>query len=270
MRSILGHCLTAIVLASTFASGQATDKRMVLVELYTSQGCDMCPTAEEILGQAAKTSDRIVPIAFHIDYFNQPWIDPFSDKLYSQRQLAYNGLYHKPKNADYGIYYTPMLMVDGEQSVNGRDKPGLLSTVRAMAEQKPQVGITATLVRKPDGRSGEAQVKITNRSAEVDGREVLIAAVLREDGVVTKVPSGENAGKTLTSRFAARRSKYVTKTLGTGKTATLASFSIEVEPSWDPSKLRLAVFVQDTKTGVIYQASDQAWQPSTTATKAAP
>jgi hypothetical protein len=28
--------------------------RMVLVDLYTSQGCDMCPAAEAILGALAK------------------------------------------------------------------------------------------------------------------------------------------------------------------------------------------------------------------------
>ena len=44
-------------------------KRMVLVELYTSQGCDMCPTAEKVLGTLAWTDPGIVPIAFHVDYF---------------------------------------------------------------------------------------------------------------------------------------------------------------------------------------------------------
>jgi hypothetical protein len=38
-------------------------KRMVLVELYTSQGCDMCPTAEKMLGALAERESRIVPIA---------------------------------------------------------------------------------------------------------------------------------------------------------------------------------------------------------------
>src|SRR5437868_694348 len=61
-------------------------RRMVLVELNTSQGCDMCPEAEKILGQLAGRSERIVPIAFHVDYFNKPWKDPYSDALYSKRQ----------------------------------------------------------------------------------------------------------------------------------------------------------------------------------------
>src|SRR4051812_5266097 len=97
-------------------------KRMVLVELYTSQGCDMCPTAEKILGALAERERGIVPIAFHVDYFNDPWKDVFSDPLYSRRQMTYNQLYAKPKHPEYGLYYTPMLMIDGEQSVNGRDR----------------------------------------------------------------------------------------------------------------------------------------------------
>ena len=75
-------------------------KRMVLVELYTSQGCDMCPTAEKVLGALAERDRRIVPIAFHVDYFNDPWKDVFSDPLYSQRQMTYNQLYTKPKNSE--------------------------------------------------------------------------------------------------------------------------------------------------------------------------
>ena len=54
-------------------------KRMVLVELFTSQGCDMCPTAEKMLGALAESNKEIVPIAFHVDYFNDPWKDVFSD-----------------------------------------------------------------------------------------------------------------------------------------------------------------------------------------------
>src|SRR5262249_30879714 len=41
--------------------------RKVLVELYTSQGCDMCPAAEKLLGALAERDRRIVPIAFHVD-----------------------------------------------------------------------------------------------------------------------------------------------------------------------------------------------------------
>src|SRR4051812_33089417 len=77
-------------------------RRMVLVELYTSQGCDMCPAAETMLGALAEKDRRIVPIAFHVDYFNDPWKDVFSEPLYSQRQMAYNQLYIKSKNAEYG------------------------------------------------------------------------------------------------------------------------------------------------------------------------
>src|SRR4051794_40217441 len=69
---------------------RSPSKRMVLVELYTSQGCDMCPEAERQLGALAAKNDRIVPIAFHVDYFNDPWKDPYSGALYSRRQMAYN------------------------------------------------------------------------------------------------------------------------------------------------------------------------------------
>ena len=131
---LLGLVILTLVAVGPHTPARAVEddqtKRMVLVELYTSQGCDMCPTAEKIFGAIAEKDSRIVPIAFHVDYFNDPWKDVFSDPLYSQRQMAYNQLYTRPKNPEYGLYYTPMLMIDGEQAVNGRDLPAAQAAIR--------------------------------------------------------------------------------------------------------------------------------------------
>jgi hypothetical protein len=219
----------------------------------------MCPTAERILGTLAERDHRIVPIAFHVDYFNNPWKDVFSDPLYSQRQMTYNQLSTKPKNAEYGLYYTPMLMIDGEQSVNGRDAASAEAAIRQALAKKPALGVDVALDLKADGRSGTATVKVTSRSARAEKSPLLVCAVLREDGVITDVPSGENAGKSLVARFPARQTKYAFVELD-GKTAATQRFEFAAEPTWNRKKLRLAVFVQDKRTGVVHQATDLPWQ----------
>ncbi len=239
-------------------------KRMVLVELYTSQGCDMCPAAEKVLGALAERDRGIVPIAFHIDYFNDPWKDVFSDPLYSQRQMTYNQLYTKPKNAEYGLYYTPMLMIDGEESVNGRDAASAAAAIRRARAKKPAVALDVTLDLKSNGLSGTATIKVTSLSARVEKSPLLVCAVLREDGVVTDIPSGENAGKSLLARFPARQTKYEFTELD-GKSAATQRFPFVIDPHWNRQQLRLAVFVQDKRTGVVYQAADLPWRSTPTA-----
>ena len=239
-------------------------KRMVLVELYTSQGCDMCPTAEKVLGALAERDRSIVPIAFHIDYFNHPWKDVFSDPLYSERQMAYNQLYTKPKNPEYGLYYTPMLMIDGEQSVNGRDPASAEAAIRRALTKKPAVALNVDLDVRSNGLSGTATVKVMSRSARAEKSPLLVCAVLREDGVVTDIPSGENAGKSLVARFPARLTKYEFIELA-GKSPATQRFPFMIEPTWNRQNLRLAVFVQDKRTGLIHQAADLPWRSTSTA-----
>jgi hypothetical protein len=239
-------------------------KRVVLVELYTSQGCDMCPTAEKILGSLAEQETRIVPIAFHVDYFNDPWKDVFSDPLYSQRQAAYNQLYTKPKNKEYGLYYTPMLMIDGRESINGRDAASALEAIRQAAARKPAVGLQVALDVRDDGDSGTATINVTSRSIAAEKSPLLVCAVLREDGVVTVVRSGENAGKSLVARYPARQTKFEFIELD-GKSPESHRFSFKIEPAWKQANLRLAVFVQDKRSGVIHQATDLPWRSTSTA-----
>jgi len=247
---------------------KSESKRKVLVELYTSQGCDMCPEAEKVLGALAERDHRIVPIAFHVDYFNDPWTDVFSDPLYSQRQMTYNQHYTKPKNREYGLYYTPMLMIDGEQSVNGRDSASAEAAIRQALARKPAVGLDVALDLKSDGVSGTATIKVTSRSARAEKSPLLVCAVLREDGVVTAVPSGENKGRSLVARFPARQTKYTFIELD-GKSPSKQRFSFEIEPTWKRQNLRLAVFVQDKRTGVVHQATDLPWRSTPTAVPSA-
>ena len=275
---IRGLALTLIVAAGAAdASGQteprgdsrSQPRKMVLVELYTSQGCDMCPTAEQMLGALAERDRGIVPIAFHVDYFNDPWKDVFSDALYSQRQMAYNQLYTGPKNREYGLYYTPMLMIDGEQSVNGRDaRRGPGGDPPGPGQEARRVAIDVDLDLKSDGLSGTANIKVTSRSPRAEKTPLLVCGVLREDGVVTDIPSGENAGKSLVARFPARQTKFEFIELD-GKSPATPRLPFAIEPTWNRRNLRLAVFVQDKRTGAVLQATDLPWRSTPTPPAAA-
>jgi hypothetical protein len=265
--------IMAIAVGASHAQAAGADKpddskRLVLVELYTSQGCDVCPTAEKLLGTLAERDARIVPVAFHVDYFNNPWKDVFSDQLYSQRQMNYNELYTKPKNPEYGLYYTPMLMIDGQQSVNGRDAGSAEAAIQLAMGRKPAVSLAIKLDQKSNGLSGTAEIKVTSRSPQTEMTPLLVCAVLREDKVVTEIPSGENAGKSLVARFPARQTKYDFIELD-GKSPAIQQFTFSIEPSWNQKNLRLAVFVQNKRTGAVYQAADVPWQSDRPAGRAA-
>ncbi|HOB97290.1 MAG TPA: DUF1223 domain-containing protein [Verrucomicrobiota bacterium] len=233
-------------------------ERFVLVELFTSQGCNLCPDAERLLGALADRNRRVVPIAFHVDYFNTPWRDPYSHPLCSERQREYDFVYPKPKPLEYGLYYTPMLMVDGAQSVNGRDRPGAEAAIRQALLRNPTVALRASLRIQQTPAIGELEVRVAPISPLVLGRPLRIGTVLRDDGLTNRVLSGENANKTLVARFPARKILLGDVTLD-GPAEKALQFAVPLNPTWTTNRLRVAVFAQDRQSGVVHQALDLAW-----------
>ncbi len=70
----------------TAASGA---QRQALVELYTSEGCDSCPPAENWLSQIGPSIPGIVPLALHVDYWDSTnWRDRFARPGFTERQQA--------------------------------------------------------------------------------------------------------------------------------------------------------------------------------------
>lgn len=249
----------AIVAASALALGgddgpPSKARKKVLVELYTSQGCNSCPPANEFLGELSRLGfgpDQIVPVAFHVDYFNEPWVDPFSDKDYSKRESAYNSVL---KRKD--LYFTPMMMVDGRYPMLGSNRPEAATSIRKALAEKPGVSLRMDLGR--DGSERPLKVEAAAMAPRVAGRELMIGVAVTEGPVSTRVPSGENAGKTLVEHFAVRSFAYKAAKLDPSGSRTF-TFPLKLGPGSVASNCRVAAFVQDWDEGMVYQAESIPW-----------
>jgi hypothetical protein len=157
---------------------------------------------------------------------------------------------------------------DSRDAVNGRDPASAEAAICRALTRKPAVQLDVALDLKDDGLSGTATIKVTSRSTRAERSPLLVCAVLREDGVVTDVPSGENAGKSLVARFPARQTKHEFIELD-GKATATQKLPFVIERTWNQQKLRLAVFVQDKRTGVVHQAADLSWRSIPTPTTSA-
>ena len=66
-----------IVVAVSSPPAQAGE-RLTVVELFTSQGCPLCPPADAFLGELTQRTD-VLGLSFHVGYWDYiGWADPFS------------------------------------------------------------------------------------------------------------------------------------------------------------------------------------------------
>ena len=71
--------------------------RKAVVELFTSQGCSSCPTADALLAKLA-TRDDVLALSFPVDYWDYlGWKDTLANPKFTERQKAYKS---SPRCAD--------------------------------------------------------------------------------------------------------------------------------------------------------------------------
>lgn len=87
------------------------DKKTVVIELFTSQGCSSCPPAEEYINGFIDNKElwlKYIPIVFHVDYWDYiGWKDVFAKPQFTARQYRYAKLKH------VRTVYTPAFIVNG-------------------------------------------------------------------------------------------------------------------------------------------------------------
>ena len=166
-----------------FASGV---KQTILLELYTSEGCSSCPPADAWLGQLQHDSrlwERIVPLAFHVDYWDYlGWQDKFAKPAYSSRQRRYAA------NGFARTVYTPGFFA------NGREWRGWFNARSLQYDQTTDVGPLQVSV------SADSVTASFRPIAELDSPLILNVAMLGFD-ISSPVRGGENQGKNLLHDF---------------------------------------------------------------------
>ncbi len=205
----------------------------VVVELFTAEGCSSCPPADKLLidliDEQPVKGALIIGLSEHVDYWDRlGWKDPFSDRLFTQRQSAY------AQSAGAPDIYTPQVIVDGVDHLVGHDRAAVLAAIRKAAG-KPKPAINLEWVPE----SSQLSVSMA-KSADTANATVFLAVT--EDGLRTSVKRGENAGRTLEHSAVARRLSQIGKTDKNGEFT--AVIPVTLAPAWSRPRLRFVVLVQ--------------------------
>ncbi len=182
-RRILRPWALAAAMAVLGHAAQAEPPRLVVVELFTSQGCSSCPPADALLTEYARRRADLLPLAFHVDYWDRlGWIDRFSSSAYTARERR-----HAEQLGEDTIY-TPEVVVDGQQAVVGSDRQAVEAAIDRASRRRQ----TAASVDVRRTAVGEVAISVGPGSGAAS---VLLVGF--DPSQTTPIGRGENGGRTL-------------------------------------------------------------------------
>ena len=221
-------------------SGQQT---AALVELYTSEGCSSCPTADAWIVESPAAKYRpgqVVPLALHVPYWDDiGWRDVFAQQGFAVRQSRLVGL------NGHRTVITPHFFVSGKEVLEWRS--GIEAEIRRVIARPADTRID---VRTELARRGILAIDVAaTAQAGTEGLQLFIAVT--ENKLSSVVNAGENRGTTL-------RHDHVVRVLigplpmSNGRAAERKELSID--STWQVAQLSVAAFVQDASSGRVLQA----------------
>jgi hypothetical protein len=158
---------------------------VAVIELFTSQGCSSCPTADALLKSFAERPN-VVALTFPVDYWDYlGWKDTLASPKFSARQRAY-----ATARGD-GRVYTPQVVVNGLKHALGSSEADI---AKAIAVTTPKIDPYRVGVRV---RSANEHLIIDLEAAREPAKagEATIWLALIRRHVEVKIKRGENHGK---------------------------------------------------------------------------
>ncbi len=215
---------------------------LVVMELFTSQGCSSCPPADAVLGNyALQNNPNIIPLAFHIDYWNYiGWKDPFSKSEYSKRQRQYAAYFNS------GSVYTPQLIINGQYQIVGSNESAIQNKVTQLVASpaKENISITEAVVA-----NGKLSVTYNVQNFSPNDK-VNLALVKKKE--LTSITRGENTGLKQTNYTIVF--DFISLPLSKKEPTT---FEFDFRKDWNPSDFKIVGYIQSTQNLVISSATQK-------------
>ena len=191
--------LSLVLIAGLSPAASLAAERPVVVELFTSQGCNSCPPANAFLNEMSKQRRDVLALAFHVTYWDRlGWKDPFSMEAATRRQDVYGRRFGDGS-------YTPEMVVDGAASMVGSARGEVNSAIEnAKRNSRTAAPVSVT-------KNGE-QVSIEVGAGSGSGNILLIGF---DHEHTTAVGRGENSGRTLVEANVVRSIRSVGQWSGT-------------------------------------------------------
>lgn len=223
--------LVALLLGVTPLTSVAEDN-VVMIELFTSQGCSSCPPADANL-QRLIAEDGVLALSLHVDYWDYlGWRDTFARREHTERQIAYRDA------MGARVIYTPQMIVEGTFDVPGY-RLDMIREVLVDARQMPR-SATITIAEVDGMLAAEITATSQNRPCEI-----WVATYDREARV--RIARGENAGREISYH------NVVEKMMRVGPWQGPAKRRIDLpQPSGGGG---VAIWLQEAETGRIVTAS---------------
>ncbi|MBW1297191.1 DUF1223 domain-containing protein [Aquimarina litoralis] len=220
--------LTITISSWTYA--QQTNESIVVMELFTSQGCSSCPPADELLDVIKEKyqDDNVFVLSYHVDYWNRlGWKDPFSTAGFTDYQRDYAYQFNSRS------IYTPQLVVNGSEHFTGSNSRKAVSAIQNYSKLK-----TSNSIRLKDVQRKDNAIEINYDVKGDTFKQITLALIVSER--VTKIGRGENRNRTL------KNTNIVANRIVGSKEADSVSISI---PDWieDKDELTIIAYTQNDK-----------------------
>lgn len=221
---------------------RAASKPLVVVELFTSQGCSSCPPAEAYLGELAERDD-VLALEYHVDYWDYiGWKDPFADPAFTERQRQYNHRLGSRYN------YTPQMVIDGRDHEVGSRRSAVDARIEAAGMKRMMSDAEPPTLAMAPTSDGGLTVRLDGAPPEPGAYRVLLVGF--DQRHETDVSRGENTGKRLVNAHVVRGLMEV------GPDWTGGPLEIQIAAADLAGDKGCAILVQDPSTGTIAVAAE--------------